>query len=91
MAKLDPTMPPDDVARAAAARVAAGRYPDVEAVLRAGVEALVKREQAEADWLADARAAWERGDRDVVAGCVTTMSSGEFSSWLCRAAADLNR
>jgi Arc/MetJ-type ribon-helix-helix transcriptional regulator len=91
MAKLDPAMLPEDVARAAAARIAAGRYPDVEAVLRAGVEALAEREQAEADWLANARAAWERGDRDVAAGRVTAMSSGEFSDWLRSAAADLNR
>lgn len=82
MAKLDPAMLPDDVARAAAARVAAGRYPDVEAVLRAGVEALADREQAEAEWLEYAREAVREADEDIAAGRTVDMNPAEFSAWL---------
>jgi antitoxin ParD1/3/4 len=47
---FDPSTLPEDVARAAAAQVAAGRYPDVEAVLRAGVQA-VERDGAKLEAL----------------------------------------
>jgi putative addiction module CopG family antidote len=43
-----PTDLPDDVLSFATAQVSAGRYPDVPAVLRAGVQALERAEQRRA-------------------------------------------
>jgi antitoxin ParD1/3/4 len=59
---FDPSTLPDDVARIAAAQVAAGRYPDVEAVVRAGVQA-VERDAAKLETL---RAALIEGEKSGV-------------------------
>ncbi len=53
---------PDDVARIAAAQVTAGRFPDVEAVVRAGVRA-IERNHAELEAL---RAALIKGEESGV-------------------------
>ena len=58
---LDPTTLPEDVARYAQGQVDAGRFGSIEDVLSAGVEALRERDQAEAEWLADARRDAEDG------------------------------
>ena len=66
---LDPAILPEDVARYAQGQVDAGRFATIEDVLSAGVEALQERDQAEHEWLADARkqaddgfAALDRGE-----------------------------
>jgi len=52
----EPAAPiPEDVARFARAQVAAGRFATVDDVLRAGAEALRRREEAEEDSLARLR------------------------------------
>ncbi len=58
---------PADLARFAEAEMAAGRFPSVEDVLRAGVDAL--RERAKSEWLASLRrdaaegfASFDRGE-----------------------------
>jgi Arc/MetJ-type ribon-helix-helix transcriptional regulator len=58
---------PADLARFAEAEMAAGRFPSVEDVLRAGVDAL--RERAKGEWLASVRrdaaegfASFDRGE-----------------------------
>jgi Arc/MetJ-type ribon-helix-helix transcriptional regulator len=55
---LDATDLPEDIARRAEARVAAGRNASIEEVIRAGVEALDERDQAESEWLECARETW---------------------------------
>jgi Arc/MetJ-type ribon-helix-helix transcriptional regulator len=66
---LDLATLPEDVARYAQGQVDAGRFATIEDVLSAGVEALQERDQAEQEWLADARkqaddgfAALDRGE-----------------------------
>lgn len=59
---FDPSTLPDDVARTAAAQVAAGRYPDVESVLRAGVQAIERAEQRRAAKVSALRAALIEGE-----------------------------
>ena len=58
---LDPATLPEDVARYAQGQVDAGRFATIEDVLSAGVEALQERDQAEHEWLADARREAEDG------------------------------
>jgi Arc/MetJ-type ribon-helix-helix transcriptional regulator len=69
MTKLDHVSLPEEVARFAAAQVAAGRFRTIDEVLAAGVEALQERDELYDDWLgyarerfAQGRAAFERGD-----------------------------
>jgi putative addiction module CopG family antidote len=64
---FDPANLPDDVARAAAAQVAAGRFPNVEAVLRAGVQAVEQRELRRAAKLEELRAALIEGEQSGIA------------------------
>jgi Arc/MetJ-type ribon-helix-helix transcriptional regulator len=52
---LDPATLPEDVFRFAQEQVDAGRFATTEDVLAAAVEALQQRDQAEHDWLVDAR------------------------------------
>jgi putative addiction module CopG family antidote len=59
----DVTLPPE-LARFAEEVVAAGRFPDVSAVLVAGVSLLQRQEQARAELLASVLAAKEESDRD---------------------------
>lgn len=66
---LEPVHLPEEVARYAQRQVEAGRFATIEDVLAAGVEALREREQAEHEWLVDARnqadegfAALDRGE-----------------------------
>jgi putative addiction module CopG family antidote len=56
---FDPSTLPSDIANLAASQVAAGLYPDVEAVLRAGVRTLQRRSEKK---LAVLRAAIDEGD-----------------------------
>jgi Arc/MetJ-type ribon-helix-helix transcriptional regulator len=62
----DMTLPPD-LARFAEEAVAAGRFPDVAAVVAAGVGLLQRREQARAELLASVLAAKDETERD---GCL---------------------
>jgi putative addiction module CopG family antidote len=64
---FDPASLPDDVARAAAAQVAAGRFPDVAAVLRAGVQAVERQAQRQAAKLEQLRAALVEGEQSGIA------------------------
>lgn len=64
---FDPASLPDDVARAAAAQVAAGRFPDVAAVLRAGVQAVERQAQRQAAKLEQLRAALIEGEQSGIA------------------------
>jgi putative addiction module CopG family antidote len=64
---FDPSSLPNDVARAAAAQVAAGRFPNVEAVLRAGLQALEQREQRRAAKMDELRAALIEGEQSGIA------------------------
>ena len=73
---------PDDVIRFAEAQVAAGRFATVEEVIRAGVRALEVCEEAEQDWLADAREKWREGVAASERGEAQEMSSSDFSAWL---------
>ena len=59
----DVTLPPELV-RFAEEAVAAGRYPNVSAVVAAGVSLLQRQEQARAELLASVLAAKEESDRD---------------------------
>lgn len=58
---LDPASLPDDIAQAAQAQVAAGRFASIEDVIRAGVSALADVADAHAEWLTHARALWRAG------------------------------
>jgi antitoxin ParD1/3/4 len=58
---LDPSSLPENVARYAQGQVDAGRFASIEDVLSAGVEALQERDQADQEWLADARKEAESG------------------------------
>jgi putative addiction module CopG family antidote len=62
----DMTLPPD-LARFAEEAVAAGRFPDVAAVVAAGVGLLQRREQARAELLASVLASKDEAERD---GCL---------------------
>jgi putative addiction module CopG family antidote len=57
------TLPPE-LERFAEEAVAAGRFPDVSAVLAAGVSLLQRQEQARAELLTSVLAAKEESDRD---------------------------
>ena len=61
------TLPPE-LKQFAEDAVAAGRFPDVSAVVAAGVSLLQRQEQARADLLASVLAAEEEAERD---GCVS--------------------
>ena len=52
---LHPATLPEDVSRYAQEQVDAGRFATIEDVLAAAVEALQQRDQAEHDWLVEAR------------------------------------
>ena len=56
------TLPPD-LERFAAEAVASGRYPDLSAVVEAGISLLQRAETARAALLASVTAAQEEGDR----------------------------
>ena len=58
---LDPADLPEDVARYAEGQVAAGRFASIADVLSAGIEALQARDQADQEWLLDARREAENG------------------------------
>jgi Arc/MetJ-type ribon-helix-helix transcriptional regulator len=81
---LAPATLPEDVARYAQGQVDAGRFATIEDVLSAGVEALQQRDQAEHEWLAEARrqaddgfAALDRGEgvRGAVADLMTRVDA----------------
>ena len=55
---------PPDLDRFAAEAVATGRYPDVAAVVAAGVELLRQQEAARAEFIATLEAAEAESDRD---------------------------
>jgi putative addiction module CopG family antidote len=55
---------PPDLERFAAEAVASGRYPDVSAVIEAGVSLLKRTETARAALLASVLDAQDEGDRD---------------------------
>jgi Arc/MetJ-type ribon-helix-helix transcriptional regulator len=82
---------PEDVIRFAEAQVAAGRFATVDDVIRAGVEALKAREEAEHEWLAYARGKWRDGVAASDGGQATEMTSAEFSAWLDGCLADASR
>ena len=63
----DVTLPPE-LERFAEEAVAAGRFPNVSAVVAAGVSLLQRQEQARAELLASVLAAEEEAERE---GCVT--------------------
>jgi Arc/MetJ-type ribon-helix-helix transcriptional regulator len=85
----EPTNLPERVASVARGLVATGRYATVSDVLEASMEALAEREQADAEWLAYARAAAERGIADSEQGRVQAMTPAEFSASLRRMVSEI--
>ena len=64
---IEATDLPEDIARIAEAQVAAGNYPSVEDVVRAGVEAVARLERERAEKRAALRAALEEGEQSGMA------------------------
>ncbi len=58
---LDLAALPEDIARRAQARIAAGHFANVEEVIRAGVDALDERDDDAREWLEYARLRFRQG------------------------------
>jgi Arc/MetJ-type ribon-helix-helix transcriptional regulator len=61
MTKLEHVSLPDEAARFAAAQVEAGRFPSIDDVLAAGVEALQARDEFQEEWLSYTRQRFAEG------------------------------
>jgi Arc/MetJ-type ribon-helix-helix transcriptional regulator len=75
---FDPADLPDDIARAAQAAVAAGRFSSVEEVLRAGVEAVADEQPVPSDWTDYLRHRFEQGRAAFARGEVTPTTPDEL-------------
>ena len=75
---LDLAALPEDIARRAQAQVAAGRFANVEDVIRAGVDALDERDEGAQEWLEYARLRFRQGLEAEARGEVFHAAPGEL-------------
>jgi Arc/MetJ-type ribon-helix-helix transcriptional regulator len=82
MSKFPPTEAPDELVRFAEAQIAAGRFTSMEQVVRAGVESLKERAEAEEAWLGFAREKWRSGKESSARDEAVEMDDGQFDAFL---------
>ena len=91
MARSSASELPEDVARFAAAQVAAGRFASIEDVLRAGVEALEQRDATDAERARLLRVAWDEGVESLDRFGPVLSTDAEFSAFLDECVAENGR
>lgn len=89
--KFPPTEAPDELVRFAEAQIAAGRFTSLEQVVRAGVESLKERDEAEKAWLGYAQDKWRSGKEASERAGAVEMDDAQFGAFLDESLTDATR
>ena len=91
MSKFPATDAPDELVRFAEAQIATGRFASMEQVVRAGVESLKQRDEAEKVWLDYARDKLRSGKESSEHGGAVEMDDTQFDAFLEESLTDTAR
>jgi len=91
MSKFPATDAPDELVRFAEAQIAAGRFANMEQVVRAGVESLKERDEAEKVWVDYARDKWRSGKEASARDGAVEMDDAQFGAFLDESLTDAAR